>query len=302
MQENEEKTLTDESDNENEIENLEENDELAETSGAEEENIEADEEQNGGHNPRRQIKKSSRFNYYIMDDEMSFITCMDDDEPLTYDDAMASSDWRKWNDGMKAEMSALEENKTWDYVNSDSVGENKVIECKWVFKKKENNSGVVTRFKARLVVKGYQQKEMSISDIYSPVAKLPSIRIFLALCNNFDMKIHQLDVCSAFLYGDIKEDVYICLPKGFDGKEGSICKLRKSLYGLKNSPKNWNDKFYELMIKLSFVRSEYEYCLYIKVTDTYKIYVLIYVDDLLLAGTNEKEIENMIQILNFKNF
>lgn len=156
------------------------------------------------------------------------------------------------------------------------------------------------KYKARVVARGFQQIGMFFNDIYSPVAKLPSIRIFLAMCNTFDMKIHQVDVCSAFLNGDIKENVFISLPKGFKEKEGTICKLRKSLYGLKSSPKNWNDKFHNLMQNLSFSRSEYEYCLYIKVNEKGRIYILLYVDDLLLAGTNDQEVEKIKYIFKQK--
>lgn len=258
-----------------------------------------DQEDNRRYNLRRSINLPSRFNDFDMDNEdIGLLACIDTDEPLTYEDAMASSDWSKWKEAMETEIKALEENQTWICVSDESVGENKVIQCKWVFKKKRNDSGNVFRFKARLVVKGFQQKGISFSDIYSPVAKLPSIRVFLALCINFNLKIHQLDVCSAFLNGDIQDDVYIKLPKGFKEIEGTVCKLKKSLYGLKTSPKNWNDKFHELMSKMSFKRSEYEYCLYIKTNVKSKMYILIYVDDLLVAGTNEKEVDNVIKILN----
>lgn len=102
-----------------------------------------------------------------------------------------------------------------------------------------------------------------------------------------------MDVCSAFLNGDIKGNVYISLPKGFKQKEGTICKLRKSLYGLKTSPKSWNEKFHSVMMSLSFLRSENEYCLYTKATNSYKIFILLYVDDVLIAGTKEFEVTNI---------
>lgn len=257
----------------------------------------ADNDQNNRYNLRREIRRPPRFDVYELDMETSFLT-FTDDEPQTYDDAMASSDSRKWKEAMDTEISALIENGTWQCVDKVDDMESEIIECKWVFKKKKDESGNVAKYKARLVARGFQQKGMSFSDIYSPVAKLPSIRVFLAVCNKFDMKIHQLDVCSAFLNGDIKENVYITLPKGFKEKEGTVCKLRKSLYGLKSSPKNWNDKFHELMLEMKFIRCEHEYCLYIKVTESCRIYVLIYVDDLLLAGTVEEEVGKVIQSLN----
>lgn len=251
------------------------------------------------YNLRRETKLPSRFNDYVMtDEEFSLITQMDEEEPQTYEEAMKSNEWRKWQVAVEAERNALEENNTWEYVSDESIGQNKIIECKWVFKRKRNDKGNVVKFKARLVVKGFQQRGMSFADIYSPVAKLPSIRVFLALCNNFGLTVHQLDVCSAFLNGDIKDDVYISLPKGFQEIEGKVCKLRKSLYGLKTSPKNWNDKFHDLMTKMLFKRSEYEYCLYVKINDRNKTYILIYVDDVILAGTDENDVQNVIKKLN----
>lgn len=161
--------------------------------------------------------------------------------------------------------------------------------------------GNVQKYKARLVARGFQQTGIFNNDIYSPVAKLPSVRIFLALCNHFNFKIYQLDVCSAFLNGDITDDVYVVLPQGFGQDEGKIAKLKKSLYGLKSSPKSWYKKFNDLMISLNFQRSENEYCIYVKVTEVSKVFVLIYVDDLLLAGSDEAEITK-IKILVNQNF
>lgn len=185
------------------------------------------------------------------------------------------------------------------------VGESEVkkavIECKWVYKKKRDETGNISSYKARLVARGFQQIGNYNDDIYSPVAKLTSVRIFLAFCNNFNFKVNQLDVCSAFLNGDIDDDVYIVLPKGFDKNEGKFAKLKKSLYGLKSSPKNWYKRFHDLMMSLNFKRSQNEYCIYIKCTDTFSIIILLYVDDLLIAGSSELEVNNIKRVLN-QNF
>lgn len=167
--------------------------------------------------------------------------------------------------------------------------------------RKKDEAGNISKFKARLVARGFKQSEC-ISDIYSPVAKLPSVRFFFSVCNYLKIPIYQMDVCSAFLNGDIKGNVYISLPKGFEQKEGTICKLRKSLYGLKTSPKSWNEKFHSVMMSLSFLRSENEYCLYTKATNSYKIFILLYVDDCLIVGTKEFEVTNIKKLLSkFQN-
>ena len=261
-----------------------------------------DEIVNSRYDLRRNRPRNTRYDDYEMDLDRILLAASDEnDEPMCYDDAMASSEAKMWKKAMEAEMSALEENETWFLVSESDV-KSAVIECKWVYKKKRDEVGNITKYKARLVARGFQQfNAYNNGDIYSPVAKLPSIRIFLALCNNFNYKVHQLDVCSAFLNGDIDDEVYILLPKGFKENEGKFAKLRKSLYGLKSSPKNWYKKFHELMISLNFERSPNEYCIYIKICKLCKIYILIYVDDLLIGGSDENEICKIKNILN-QNF
>lgn len=116
------------------------------------------------------------------------------------------------------------------------------------------------------------------------------------------MLVHQLDVYSAFLYGEIEGDVYISVPQGCESDENTVCKLKKALYGLKDSPKNWNKKFHSVMCKLGFVRCDYEYCLYSRNKDGCKTYLMLYVDDLLLASSEASELETVKQMLstNFK--
>lgn len=126
----------------------------------------------------------------------------------------------------------------------DSDVERPVIEC--------IEFGEITKYKARLDARGFQQTNLLSDDIYSPVAKIPSVRIFLAICNNYNFKIYQLDVCCAFLNGDIDDEVYILLPESFNGDTGKFAKLRRSLYGLKSSPTNWYKKFDELMNTFNF--------------------------------------------------
>ncbi|KAL0348974.1 UNVERIFIED_CONTAM: Retrovirus-related Pol polyprotein from transposon TNT 1-94 [Sesamum angustifolium] len=131
-------------------------------------------------------------------------------------------------------------NHTWD-LEDLPVG-SKPIKCKWIFKKKIKPDGSIDKFKARLVVVGYTQKKgIDYFDTYSPVTKIATIRALIALSAINDLMIHQMDVKTAFLNGDLEEEIYMEQPEGFvvPGLESKVCKLRKSLYGLKQAPKQW---------------------------------------------------------------
>lgn len=197
---------------------------------------------------------------------------------------------------IKEEIEALKENDTWTVIKRPEHCE--PIDSKWVFKKKRNEKGDIVKNKARLVARGFLQKNVSFSDNYSPVTKLPTVRVFLAVCNYLNIRVVQMDVCNAFLYSKINSDVYMLLPEGLNLKSNEVCKLNKTLYGLKESLKGWNKKFHDVMIKQGFVKSENDYCLYIKITKVSKMFILLYVDDLLLAGTNEQEVQKIKEVLN----
>lgn len=185
-------------------------------------------------------------------------------------------------------------NETWKEV-SLPVGK-KLIDTKWVFKiKKEGNKNI---YKARLVARGYKQEDkFDHSEIYSPVAKLPTLRILLAIASKYNLDIQQMDVKSAFLYGNIEEEVFIEKPKGMK-EDGKVLKLQRSLYGLKKSPRYWNEKFNQFMIKEGFERNKCDYCLYYKKDK--KFYVLLYVDDLILICEDKQEINKLKEALQRK--
>ncbi|KAF5808185.1 putative RNA-directed DNA polymerase [Helianthus annuus] len=140
---------------------------------------------------------------------------------------------------MKAEIQALERNKTWT-LQEFPKGK-RPIESKWVYKIKYKPNGDIERYKARLVAKGFTQMEgIDFHDTFSPVAKLVTVRCLLAVAVKRGWHTHQLDVNNAFLHGDLHEDIYMKVPQGFR-KEGDnrVCKLNKSLYGLKQASRNW---------------------------------------------------------------
>jgi hypothetical protein len=162
-----------------------------------------------------------------------------DAEPATYTEAIASVDKEKWLGAMQEEMQSLEKNGTWDIVRLPK--QKKVVRCKWIFKRKEGLSpNEPPRFKARLVAKGFSQiLGVDYTDIFSPVVKHTSIHAFFGTIDMHDLELEQLDVKTAFLHGELEEEIYMDQLEGFvvPGKEDLVCKLKRSLYGLKQSPR-----------------------------------------------------------------
>ena len=160
------------------------------------------------------------------------------DDPKTYKEAIASRDTSFWKDAIKDEMDLIMSNYTWELINLPPAS--KPIGCKWVFRKKYHTDGMLHTYKAKLVAKGFQQKEgIDYFDTYAPVARITSIRVIFALASIYDLYVHQMDVKTAFLNGDLNEEVYMEQPEGFvlPGHEHKVCKLVKSLYGLKQALK-----------------------------------------------------------------
>lgn len=164
-----------------------------------------------------------------------------------------------------------------------------MIGCKWVYKKKRGIPGVEPpRYKGRLVAKGYSQVEdIDYNEVFAPVVKHISIRIVLSLVVNEDLYLEQLDVKTAFLNGTLEEEIFMEQLEGYEakGKEDMVCLLKKSLYGLKQSPRQWNKRFDGFMKDQGFRQSPYDQCVYVSGEDVKSmIYLLIYVDDMLLVS------------------
>ncbi|KAM2897932.1 hypothetical protein COP2_007520 [Malus domestica] len=218
------------------------------------------------------------------------------DIPTNFTEAASSEEAKNWHEAMDDEMLSLKKNKTWDLVELPKG--RKAIGCKWVYAKKDGiNNASPVRFKARLVAKGYAQKEgIDYNEIFSPVVKNSSIRILLALVVQFDLELVQMDVKTAFLHGNLSEEIYISQPEGYEekGKENLVCKLNKSLYGLKQSPRQWYLRFDKVMKDFGYTRSQYDHCVYHKKArgGTY-VYLLIYVDDMLIASSDRTEISKL---------
>jgi hypothetical protein len=190
-------------------------------------------------------------------------------------------------------------NETWEYIPEGSIARNaKIIGCKWVFKTKMNPDGS-KRYKARVVIKGYEQSDYG--ETYTPVAKLVSFRMMIALAVFHGWELDQMDMVTAFPNPPVEGDVYMELPKGFleyltisttpghkQGlvKQGSICKLKKALYGLKEAPRLWHAHIDRFLHSLGFTRSASDpnlYIIEIPAAEGGSLFLLLYVDDLLIA-------------------
>lgn len=246
-----------------------------------------EEKENQEENIRRLNRRDIRKPVWMRDYDVSFYT--ETEQTITYEEAIASENSSKWQEAVDQELKVLKENNTWSEVPWPA--DKKVIESKWVLKQKSDRE-----FKARLVARGFQQD----CDIYAPVAKLTTFRMLLVVANMIKQPIHQMDVRGAFLYSDIEEVVYMSLPGNKINNSDFVCKLNKSIYGLKKSPKCWNKKFDSLMIQNDFIRSQNDYCLYSKCKEN-KLYLLLYVDDVLILGTDKYEVTDLKNLLN-KNF
>ncbi|KAK1683651.1 hypothetical protein QYE76_044499, partial [Lolium multiflorum] len=186
-------------------------------------------------------------------------------DPATYEEAMMSPDSNKWQEAMKSEMGSMYDNKVWTLV--DLPDSRKAVENKWIFKRKTDADGNITVYKARLVAKGFRQIQgVDYDETFSPVAKLKSVRILLAIAAFFDYEIWQMDVKTAFLNGDIEEELYMVQPKGFvDPKNADkVCKLQRSIYGLKQASRSWNLRFDRVIKDFGFIRTHGEACIYKK--------------------------------------
>ena len=210
------------------------------------------------------------------------------DEPTSYAEAAAHQEWK---DAMDKEMQSIERNKTWELVKLP-VGK-KPIGLKWVFKLKRNSNSEVVKYKARLVAKGYVQKYgIYFEEVFAPVARLDTVRVLLAFAANNGWKVHHLDVKSSFLHGELEEEVYVSQPEGYKvkGREQEVFKLSKALYGLKQAPRAWNVKLDNSLKKLGFRRCLSEQAVYTRGTGDSAVILGVYVDDLVVTGSNTEEI------------
>jgi hypothetical protein len=271
---------------------------------AKSESSEEDEAEEEPHSPvlRRSVRERRQPESYSPPDfHSNFSLSINDDDPITVREAMNSEDSKLWKKTMVEEMDALDKNEAWDIVELPAG--RKYVGRKWLFKKKFNAEGKVEKYKARLVAKGYSQVEgIDFGEIFSSVSKLTSIRFLLSIVVAFDLEVEQMDVKIAFLHGDLEEEIYMKRLEGFvvNGKKELVCKLKKSLHGLKQSPRMWYQNFDTYILGLGFVRSRVDHSVYSKQVGNHFIYVVLYVDDMLLVGNNMDVIKEVKSKLSSK--
>ncbi|KAK8685866.1 hypothetical protein V6N13_124899 [Hibiscus sabdariffa] len=213
------------------------------------------------------------------------IILVDQDEPKTYQEAVSVPDSKKWLEAMRSEMDSMSENQVWTLVEPPEGV--KPIGCKWVFMKKTDMDGNVQTYKGRLVAKGFRKIHgVDYDETFSPVAMIKSIRILLAIAAFHDYEIWQMDVKTAFLNGKLEEDVYMTQPEGFvaPGNATKVCKLQRSIYGLKKASRSWNLRFNNAIEEFGFIRNEDEPCVYKKFSESIVSFLILYVDDILIIG------------------
>ncbi|CAH9139194.1 unnamed protein product [Cuscuta epithymum] len=242
--------------------------------------------------PRQRLAKNRRApNRYSPSNFYLLLT--DGGEMESYAEAVRVDDKGKWKLAMDDERASLTSNDTWRLVELPQG--KKALHCKWVYLFKKDVDGS-KRYKARLVVKGFEQRYgIDYTDIFSPVVKLTTIQLVLGLVAAENLLLHQMDVKTTFLHGDLNDEIYMVQPEGYvaEGNEDLVCKLVKSLYGLKQTPKQWYNKFDGFMRDINFLRCHSDNCCYYKKFENCYLILLLYVDDMLIAGASSKEIEKL---------
>ncbi|KAL9255762.1 Retrovirus-related Pol polyprotein from transposon RE1-like protein [Drosera capensis] len=198
---------------------------------------------------------------------------------------------------MQAELQALEENNTWT-VTPLSLSK-RAIGCKWVYKIKYQTDDSIERYKARLVAKGFTQQEgIEYPETFAPVTKLNSMRCLLVLLATKGWALHQMDVNNVFLQGDLDEEVYMYLPLGYVHQETkharAVCRLNKSIYGLKQASRNWYAKSF------GFRQLASDHSLFVITSGLHITLVMIYVDDMIITGSDPTHIEQVKAFIRSK--
>ena len=241
--------------------------------------------------PRRMRIAPTR---YGIDEYVGTVLMTQLEEPQSITEALESDLSEQWREAADSEYQSLMQNETWERVELPKG--RKPVGCKWVFKAKRGSDGKVQRFKARLVAKGFTQKHgIDYDETFSPVVRFTSVRTLLAFAVQNGMMVHQMDVVTAFLNGTLEEEIYMEQPPGYikKGEEHLVCKLKKSIYGLKQSPRCWNKVFNEYMTSLSYEQCAADPCVLVRTEGTETTIIAAYVDDLIIIAKNPETMERI---------
>jgi hypothetical protein len=215
-------------------------------------------------------------------------------DPQSYGEAVGNPFWES---AMQEEYNSLLENQTWDLVPLPSG--RKIVRCRWVYRTKSAADGKISRYKDRLVAKGFQQvHSIDYDETFTLVAKMDSIRLALAIATTKGWEVHQMDVKNAFLHGDLSEEIYMEQPQGFMQDSSLVCRLKKSLYGLKQAPRAWYAKMDSYLLSQNFVRCKSDPNVYMLRTTDSLLLLVLYVDDLLITSCLTSTIAGVKRILH----
>ena len=256
--------------------------------------------------PKREINKPKYLEDYVTDSDLSDIAnCAVDycyrvtDVPENYENAISSPKAEQWQKAMDEEMNALVDNDTFKLT---PIPEGRsVVGGKWVYTIKVD-SNKEEKFKARYVAKGYSQvQNIDYRETFSPTARITSIRMLIQLASQNNWLIHQMDVKTAYLNADIDCEIYVDQPEGYvkTGNNGEklVWKLKKSLYGLKQSGRNWNNVLHEFLLQENFVQSFADPCLYSKFVNDSRVILIVWVDDIIISTENENILSDVKKAL-----
>lgn len=218
---------------------------------------------------------------------------IENEEPVTYGQAMVGPNSNEWKSAIATEMDALKRNKTW--IEVDQPKDRKLIDSKWVFKIKRLANGDIDKFKARVVAKGFSQIQgRDYDETFAPVVRFDSLRLLMALAAKNRYVPRQLDIKAAFLYGDLDAQIYMRLPEGHRS-HGKVALLKKCIYGLKQSPRKWYFRLIEHLSAIGFTVSNFDPC--VLRHNRQPFFIAVYVDDLTLYGPPEQLMETTVNAL-----
>ncbi|KAF2346894.1 Reverse transcriptase RNA-dependent DNA polymerase [Trinorchestia longiramus] len=223
------------------------------------------------------------------------------DVPANVEEALHGPESKLWKAAMEEEMASMNINNFWSLVECPK--NKKPIRCKWIFKKKIGPDGNVCSYKARLVAQGYAQKfGVDYDETFSPVTRFESVRAVLALAAKHNLQLHHMGEATAFLICELSEEIYLTHPEGFvsEGNENLVCRLNKSLYGLKQSPKCWNIALDGHLKEFGFKQSKNDACIFTRVRNKGLCIIAVYVDDIIIVSDCIDEINEVKSCLSAK--
>lgn len=241
---------------------------------------------------KRSKKQPQRYGF----NNMCISSTVPASQEISISEALTGPEKEQWRRAIADELHSFEDNDAWELVKNP--GDVSIVKCRWVLVKKfdvDNN----VRYRARLVAKGFTQKPgVDYTHTFAPVIRHSTLRLLFALSVKMGMSITHLDVTTAFLNGVLKEEIYMTVPEGFANKSGgNVLRLKRAIYGLKQSSLAWYEKVKDCLCKLGFNNSQYEPCLFAKTKGDVKIIIGLYVDDFLIFSNNDRETEELKKLL-----